>query len=565
MKPTCILALGPSACVMNALPLAHQIFTETGEKPAFAVSRACAHVLESVTYVEPLVIDGDPMQIRGPMDSLAQKYTVKHCQPFGHGYMVPNHVGQSWAEEAYNTSGAGMHSRFCDGQFETLVLDKRFDEEEAQIIAEQIGSDPRPIILVSLANGVGGPEFPFAAQAIDLIGSRFGTDCHVINITGMRAARVGNLLGLFERASFLVTADNPSLHLAAAVPTLPYIAFVQHLPTLWHGSYTRGKCLLRIRYDQFTYWPFAICKLIDAAIRKPERPVRLVHAYYVPANVSYDTYRRDLNAHRTWKAAHTLGSFLDVPVRPENAPRRFRDNDRDMIFVNDLIQVAYDKCDLDSGKDAILLCNSDSCFSVEMYDKIAAIFQSGVEGFCGPRRDFNRLEEALYPSQIIQGVDYVGTDIVVLRPSWWEKHKAEFPDMVLGAEAWDCVMRWQMIHRDKLPFVRDLVYHEKHSSRWEERHNINTLPSQRHNLTVAIQALEELNAKHGFNWKPGMFGIHPQRLGAQARPQTIQASPPQSRPQHPGVVPRRPGVQTFTVPPRTGMPAPNNPHPWPRT
>ena len=61
--------------------------------------------------------------------------------------------------------------------------------------------------------------------------------------------------------------------------------------------------------------------------------------------------------------------------------------------------------------------------------------------------------------------------------------------------------------------IANLIYHEKHASRWEQRGNINTLLSQRHNVGLAIKALEALNKEHGFDWKPGMFGIHPGRLG----------------------------------------------------
>jgi hypothetical protein len=189
-----------------------------------------------------------------------------------------------------------------------------------------------------------------------------------------------------------------------------------------------------------------------------------------------------------------------------------------MAYVKDLIDAAMAQCGK-APSEAIMLCNTDTCFSMDLYEQASKIFDSGVEGFCGSRRDFSRIDEALYPSQISQGTDYSGTDIFAFRPQWWSRNRDAFPDMVHGTEAWDCIMRWQMTHRDKLPFVKDLIYHEKHPSRWEQRQNINTLPSQKHNIGLALKALEELNKNHGFNWRPGMFGIHPSRVsGGAPRP-----------------------------------------------
>ena len=240
---------------------------EEGNRASFAVADEFKSVLESVSYVDPVIVPGSYENLRTTMDNLAREYKIVQMQVKGHGYTIPKPIGQSWCEEAYNISG--NHSRFCDGQFENLILDRRYPEEEAMHIDKLIGDDKRPIILMNLADGAGS-AFTFGSQVMELVASRFAEDCRIIDLNGIRAKRAGNILGLFERASFLVTADNAMLHLAAACPTLPYIAFIANSPTLWNGSYTRGNCLLRIRYDQYTYWPFAITKLIERAIWRPE-------------------------------------------------------------------------------------------------------------------------------------------------------------------------------------------------------------------------------------------------------------------------------------------------------
>lgn len=506
MKP-CILALGPMSVVLNSLPLAKQM-ADAGERPAFAIADEFKSVLQSVSYVDPVPVPGSYENLRTTMDNLSRQYRVIQLQCKGHGYIVPKPIGQSWNEECYNL--AGKHQEFCGGQYETLVLDRRYEHEEAALIAANIGDDKRPIILVNLQDSAGS-QFTFGSQVMELIASRFGEECRIIDIKGMRT-RVGNLLGLFERASFLITADNAMLHLAAACPTLPYIAFIASTPTLWHGSYTRANCLLRIRYDQYTYWPLAITKLIAYAINPPKHPWKLIHAYHIAPVMDPGTWRRNKNAERTWKAARVLGHIEDVGLTLEDLPRTFQDSDRKMAYTKDMIDAGAAKC-TGEGKEAIMLCNTDTCFSIDMYDQIVKIMDTGIDGFCGPRRDFAHIDEAIHPSQIHGGQDYAGMDIFVFTSAWWKKWRHEFPDMVHGSEAWDCVLRWQMVFRDKLPVVPNLIYHERHVSRWTQRGNINTLPSQRHNIKLAVEAFEAMNKNHGFDWKPGMFGIDPRRLG----------------------------------------------------
>jgi hypothetical protein len=271
---------------------------------------------------------------------------------------------------------------------------------------------------------------------------------------------------------------------------------------MWHGAYTRGNnCLLRIRYSWFQDWKHIAMQVCQRTLQPHPAPIRLVHAFHEPPNghICDQTIRRNRAARRTWAATDVMGKRISVSIRLEDLPRTFHDKDRQMVFVRDLIDAAAAKCE--SKNDVILLCNSDTCFAVDFYDKVVEKLKT-CSAFCGPRRDFARLDDMLTPDQIRTGQDYVGTDLFVFTPQWWSANRNQFPDMVFGAEAWDLIARETMLKQGSTPLM-DVIYHERHPGRWSRSENRYTLPSQLHNFALARKALTNLN----IGWRPGMFGI----------------------------------------------------------
>jgi hypothetical protein len=113
------------------------------------------------------------------------------------------------------------------------------------------------------------------------------------------------------------------------------------------------------------------------------------------------------------------------------------------------------------------------------------------------RRDFPRLDKPLPDSEIRQGSLYSGTDLFAFRVSWWHKNRDSVPDMLIGTEYWDWVMR-MVIDRsepDKSVSFIDLIYHERHGTYWEHPDNRGTCSSQMHNRQKVI----EFRQKHGIH------------------------------------------------------------------
>ena len=217
---------------------------------------------------------------------------------------------------------------------------------------------------------------------------------------------------------------------------------------------------------------------------------RLIHAYHEPPFVGDDSARRNAVARLTWDGAHLFGNIYRLPITLEQLDRTFQDDDRLMVFVKDIIDAGARSCV--ERNDLIMLSNADTCFTPRLYEKIVKEFEAGVQAISGPRRDFEFLDQPLTEEQIGTGYEYIGTDIFVMRPEWWKAHRGAFPDMILGAEMWDHLLRG-MMRLENLPEVSNLVYHEFHDSRWTLEHNRHTLRSQRHCRHLGHQWLNSLS------------------------------------------------------------------------
>jgi hypothetical protein len=216
----------------------------------------------------------------------------------------------------------------------------------------------------------------------------------------------------------------------------------------------------------------------------------IFHAYseYTPKNP--DTVRRMALAKRTWD----IQPWNDLPI-PEKEGRLFHDKSGQVPYIKDIFSFATQ---LKADEDIIVFTNSDICVSGNCCVTIVPALQSLDAIYCF-RRDFGRMENPLSIPRIRSGTHYVGSDLYAFRVGWWREYRGEFPDMLLGRECWDAVMRLliDMTHTGRNPTLYDLIYHERHSSVWENPSNKRSLPSQLHNIDLARKWL----LSYGFNPK----------------------------------------------------------------
>lgn len=204
----------------------------------------------------------------------------------------------------------------------------------------------------------------------------------------------------------------------------------------------------------------------------------IYHAYsqYSPKNP--DTIRRMALAKKTWDRQ----PWTDLPI-PEKGTRTFQDRAGQVPYVKDIFDAASKDREL---QDIIVFTNSDICVSSNCATTIVAAMQSISAVYCF-RRDFGRLNTPLPDHLIPKGAHYVGSDLYAFRVGWWRHYRADFPDMLLGRECWDAVLRLLIDQSSpsQNPTLQNLIYHEWHPSTWEAPQNRGTLPSQLHNRQLA--------------------------------------------------------------------------------
>ena len=131
----------------------------------------------------------------------------------------------------------------------------------------------------------------------------------------------------------------------------------------------------------------------------------------------------------------------------------------------------------------VCLTNADTCFAPVLHNRFVDLVRAGQIAW-GSRRDFGRLDGWLTQDQINAGAPYPGLDIFLFTKAWWLEQRDKFPDLLLGREGWDAVMA-NALHLSGGIYVKDLIYHEKHRSTWEQSGNRYSLPGQLHNIRLA--------------------------------------------------------------------------------
>jgi hypothetical protein len=297
----------------------------------------------------------------------------------------------------------------------------------------------------------------------------------------LRAGRVYDLLGLFEKAEALVTIDTLHLHLSAAVPTLPVYALICDGPTKWNRSDWRPQQVFRCLYSEFADQRVAFRLALSSGAR--QTPM-IHHVSTRGLAESEDTIRRRALAQRSWdREAEWAGNWSIHEITSQNAKRTFK-ADNDLVYVKDLIESAFERCS--RPFDIISLSNCDvGCVHGITSQVLDTVRQFG----CAYTHRFDwtgsHLDRLVASEAEVGGFNwYPGSDWFFMSHGWWLKHKDEMPDMLVGREFWDAVLR-QLMKKYGTREITTAVWHEKHDSMWDRPGLRQNLPGNRHNGELA--------------------------------------------------------------------------------
>lgn len=210
----------------------------------------------------------------------------------------------------------------------------------------------------------------------------------------------------------------------------------------------------------------------------------IFHAWstYVPTDP--ETIRRHALAHETWYAVYEQGHHWR-PFPHYELFARMSDtvgDTRPMPFVKDVVNQVADANVAESA--IIALSNADVCFCPGLTGWILDIVPRHGAAYTH-RYDFKRLEKPLVnEAQVRRGDWYPGSDAFFFTVAWWKAHRDEYPDMILGREQCDEVLR-QLVKRHGGIEIKAAIYHEKHESFWDRPENHGPNPGNRHNRLLA--------------------------------------------------------------------------------
>lgn len=230
-----ILLTGRHGDICNFLPVAKHIYDTTGQKPAWIVNRLYLSTLLGATYVEPDPVHFSLHKLQHALEYTEAKYgkaNVLNATAWGKHWK--GRRDSSFNLLSWENVGYGQH--FENTKCFPLVFDNRDRQREAWLLDHYVKSS-RKLILTCLGCSKSSP-FHHAPMLTDILSRKWGASCEIVDLCGVKAARLYDLLGLFERAACLVTADTAVLHLATATPDLPVVALLNDNPFLA----TRPRC-----------------------------------------------------------------------------------------------------------------------------------------------------------------------------------------------------------------------------------------------------------------------------------------------------------------------------------
>lgn len=480
------IQLGRAGDILNILPLCKRDF-DSGRKPVLMVAEKFADLLDGVTYVEPLVFRGEFEETlaatreaetfahaRGLAIVCTQIYGKEiHC-----GEKCSSFTRESWARSPDAPEWGSL----------PLVFDRRDLSREAGVKNHllQRGTG-KPYVVLALS-GTSSP-FPENIDLARYLRNKLGKELDFVDVSGFMAPRFYDLLTLLEGAHALVTIDSALLHLAAAVPKLPVVAFITRWPSPWHGTAWRPQQVARFFYDEA---PDCFADVVTSVSRARDtattRPV-IFHAWTQPNQLDTETERRITFARCTWfnERANGGAHWVSRPFLAEQAKRTSVElgDSCAVPFVKDVIEAAIAQPAQPSASDVIALTNADACFTPGLTGWVLDRVRRQGAAFTHRWDFFRALERPLaHEEEVRRGEWYPGSDAFFFTVGWWRRHRDEYPDMLVGREQCDEVLR-QLIKRHGGLEIHTAIYHEKHPSYWEDLEQRDANAGNQHNRELA--------------------------------------------------------------------------------
>ena len=473
------LQLGRSGDVLNVLPLLWRDFKTTGIPSALVVQKDFATAVEAASYVDLHVWDGDWKDVAG-----AYRY-AQEVADGGRVFCTQIYGRDMIAEERCASFDRENWARVPDAPpwgTLPLVFDSREPAGEAAVTDFLRRGSRKPYVICCF-EGLSSP-FSHGFELFAYLRSAIGAHVDLINLSGYRAARLTHLLGLIEGAYAVLTIDTAILHLCHALPAVPVVRLVSREPSKWHAPAWRPQHRARFYYDECPGAFPHVASALEYA-RTPGQGPRIVHTFANWLNgPTGETLRRIKLARETWdREAGTLWERYEYVRGAEKRDSTLLGDAQGVPFLRDLLGELCQRAK-PRPEDIIAVTNGDVCFAPGLTGWVLDVTSRAGAAYTH-RWDFRRLNAPLRGEDAVRsGKWYPGSDAFFFTAEWWAAHGEELPDVLLGREHVDELLRQLIKRHGGLP-IPAAIYHEKHASFWESAEEREKNRGNQHNRKLA--------------------------------------------------------------------------------
>lgn len=285
----CFVHLGRFGDLMIIMPAWKHLFDTTGQKPVVMVCDEFSGLFDGASYIEPWVMHGfnwfadvktgrkiaefwfddvtvpkwwDEPGRKPPVERpFENKITLKHQ---GHLIEVGESQWKSFQTSQWLAAGFSVQ-QMMDWP---LVFDRRDLKRESHL-ATVVANWKRPVVLYNFSGT--SNACPFEPEIISACRHLMG-DVQFVDLRRVRAERIYDLLGLYDRSLCLITGDTSTLHLANS-SNVPVIALTADGGA---GSIVKCNSVLHLRYSEVTRRVSEISQAIQKLYEQKTKPgVRL--------------------------------------------------------------------------------------------------------------------------------------------------------------------------------------------------------------------------------------------------------------------------------------------------
>ena len=205
-----------------------------------------------------------------------------------------------------------------------------------------------------------------------------------------------------------------------------------------------------------------------------KEPERIIHTITLPDfELDSDRGRQIDTALVSWVNEYANGDWRRHVYGAD-------ENEFGVPFVKDVINQAI-KMRGFTRSDIVAYTNADVCCTPGITGKILHHCRKNGAAFTH-RYDFVAIAQPFISDSMLRnGKFYPGSDAFFFTVDWWREHEAEFPNMLVGREKVDEVLR-QLIKLHGGQEIPKCIYHQVHANNWFQRPNDS---GNIHNLKLA--------------------------------------------------------------------------------